>query len=793
MSDRRSYTSGASGQGFVKRVFAADIDERETGFSEVVATFSRRGLLIAGALGVVVMLVYLFMHIVVMGYEPAWAYDLAEPNRFVMWDKLLYLTLSLVGLVASRTNIVVTHGRLILGSLVFLASLAMLFDDVASGRQSSYSIGYLTIAMFLAVGSMPFRPTHIFLMSAGIFLAMVFGPALVGFDDLDPSTLSRHITYWVVASVLLVGISSLVYRSRFDQYMTQHAIEEAERRVVEYARSLEAKTVQLAEAMETTEEQAAELRKLERLKSRFFAGISHEFRTPITLILGPAQTELEEHGDELPSSTRSSLGLIRRSGHRLMELVDQLLDLSRLEDGRMPMHVAGYDLSSFVRRVVGTFRAVAEARKIELELVIELDDEEVYFDQEHLEKVLDNLLSNAFKFTPGGGRIKVAAAEGSDEDGTRSVSISVKDNGEGIPKDQLDAIFDRFHQVDGLHVRATKGTGIGLALVKELVELHHGSVRVDSELGFGSEFTIAIPRGKTHFRTEDFAEEGYAPPPSGPHEADSDGGATPSDSGSLVEGRPTVLVVDDHPDMLEYVSAILGDSYNVVTAADGKEGFERAKEIRPDLVISDVMMPVMDGYELCARVKEDEELGHIPVVMLTAKATIESKLEALHGGADDYILKPFDANEVVARVENLIEIRRMLAARGGGGFTLEPSEIDEPSADEVFLETVSSVVEENLRDGGFTIDRLADEVGLSRRQLERKLRSLTRLTPHGYVRMMRLKRAAQLLEKRVGNVSEVAYRVGFSDPNYFSRLFRQTFGSTPSDYIKEGSEEADDE
>ena len=792
MPDNEKRASSSRSVEMIRRLFTLDIDERVEGFSKVVEGLSGRGLFVAGVIGTAVSLFYLFMHIVVMGYETQWGYDLAHPERLVLWDKVLYLTLSLIGLIVSQTRLDTKNCRLVLGVLVFIAALGMLVDDISSGQQSPYSVGYLTITMFLAAGTMPFRPTQIMLMCAGILLAMVLGPRIIEFGHVvEDATLTRHITYWVVASILMIGVSSLVYRSRFDQYIIQQAIRKAEARVLDYARSLESKTTELRDAVEKTEKQSDQLRNLERLKSNFFASISHEFRTPITLILGPAKDEIERHFEELPKSTIASLGLIERSGRRLAELVDQLLDLSKLEAGRMPMHVAPYNLASFLRQIAAGYRSLAESRGIDLAFESSLDDEPVFFDEEHLSKVIDNLLSNAFKFTSDGGHIRLSTQESEDETGREFVRISVKDNGEGIPSDQLDLIFDRFHQAESSASKHAVGTGIGLALVKELVDLHHGSIEVDSEPGFGSEFRIRLQRGKDHFESSDLVDELHSPHGTelrGPWlgtAVQSDITDAANESGVVEEAsvlRPTVLLVDDHPDMLAYVSAVLGDHYNIRTASDGRAGFEQAKAIRPDLIISDVMMPVMDGYELCSRVKADEELGHIPVVMLTAKATLESKLEALEGGADDYILKPFDSKELTARVENLIEIRRALKAGGGFEFRLEPSEIEEPSADQIFLDRVAEIVEENIRDGGFTVERLADEVGISRRQLERKLRGLTRLTPLGYFRLMRLKRAAQLLEKKVGNVSEIAYRVGFGDPNYFSRLFRQTFGVAPSEY-----------
>ncbi len=301
------------GTDLLRHVLMLDVDERESGFSQIVNGLSRRGLAVAGALGIAVNIFYLFMHIVVMGYEPQLVYDAAHPDAVVMWDKLLYLAISVIGFAFSRTRYAETRGRLILGLLVFLAAIAMLVDDLASDQQSVYAVGYLTIIMFLAVGAMPFKPVHILVMCTGILLAMVLGPDLIEQLSVSETTLLRRATYWTVASALLVGISSLVYRSRYDQFVARQAIEAAEQQIRDHARSLETKTVALAAAIETTEEQAEQLRRLERLKSKFFASISQEFRTPITLILGPAKDEIDREGENLPESTLASLNLIERS------------------------------------------------------------------------------------------------------------------------------------------------------------------------------------------------------------------------------------------------------------------------------------------------------------------------------------------------------------------------------------------------------------------------------------------------------------------------------------------------
>ena len=529
------------------------------------------------------------------------------------------------------------------------------------------------------------------------------------------------------------------------------------------------------------------LEDLDRAKSRFFANISHEFRTPLTLLLGPLQEEVDGRID--PQRLATNAPMMRRNARRLLELINQLLDLSRLEAGGMRLYARNGDVAAFLRRRVLAFTSRAERHGVVLAFSTEPEVIEMAFDADKLEKVMSNLLSNAFKFTPSGGRIRVMARllEG-------LVEITVRDTGEGIARDELLLVFNRFYQVDSSSTRRHQGTGIGLSLTKELVELHGGTIELESERGFGSTFTVRLPLRQTA-RIDGRAGDATDPATESLRgwQSPEHGEPTPvvDEMRELDEhpqaeidapiGAPQILIVDDNADMRAYLRSQLAGTYRVLEAEDGMEGLHQAKEHHPALVISDVMMPEMDGFALCEAINSDEALSHIPVVLLTARADEESRIKGLRAGADDYLPKPFSVEELTARVENLVEIRRRMRDRFSQRLRLGPEETLVTSADAAFIERMRVLVEARMGDSHFSVGIMAEELGLSERQIQRRAKETTGLTPAGYIRMMRLERAAQLLRQDAGRISEIAYAVGFENAKYFSRLFRQTFGHAPSE------------
>ncbi|MFQ5639709.1 MAG: two-component regulator propeller domain-containing protein [bacterium] len=556
---------------------------------------------------------------------------------------------------------------------------------------------------------------------------------------------------------------------------------------------------QLKHSLELETVRSEKLKELDTLKSQFFANISHEFRTPLTLILGPIEqiTAKIKEGE-----LKQTLGIVQRNARRLLRLINQLLDLSRLESGKMQLRAAPGDIVGFLKGLTMTFASLAERQLIGLQFYAEEEELELYFDRDKVEKIFTNLLSNAFKFTPAGGEIEVTVGQSTTRPGyawrqgapvSRVVTITVVDTGIGIAADRLPNIFDRFYQVDGSHIREHEGSGIGLALVKELIEIHTGSISVTSEEGKGTTFTITLPMGKKHFKPEEIVATSVTVTPV---QADFDLHSFESlkDTEAVVELEPygaeldddnIVLVVEDHADFRTYLREYLEPPYKVIEAKDGTEGLQCALDVIPDLVISDVMMPKMNGYDLCTALKTDERSSHIPVILLTAKASDEDKVEGLETGADDYLRKPFDAKELVARVKNLITLREKLRQRFIKEVVLKPSEIAVTPADEVFVKKVLAVVEEYLADEEFNVEVLQRKVGMSRTQLHRKLKALTNQSTTEFIRSIRLQRGADLLQQKAGSIAEIAYMVGFSSQAYFTRCFQQQFGMTPKTFAKQ--------
>lgn len=556
--------------------------------------------------------------------------------------------------------------------------------------------------------------------------------------------------------------------------------------VTDYRNSLQHKVDERTQELKETNES---LKKAQAGRDRLFSNISHEFRTPLTLILGPAD-DLLTSTDE--PSRQQKLQIIKDSARRLLGLVNQLLDFSRLGSGMMRLQATRDDIVTILRRAVMSFESWAERKHIRLELRSDEESIQGFFDADKLEKIINNLMSNALKFTAEGGRVSVHVGltpppvpesepgKGPSDQLQRAedVSVSVADTGFGISVQHLSRIFDRFYRVDETHT--TEGAGIGLALTKELVDLHHGTIAVESTPGKGSVFTVVLPVEKGAYSADEISET-----PSQPEErARFEAPAVESRSEPSMppaDGKPIVLVVEDNADLRDYIREFLEADYAVHEAGNGKEGLDRALELVPDLVISDVMMPEMNGMELCLALKQDVRTSHVPVILLTARAGMDSKIEGLETGADDYVTKPFDSKELLARVRNLIEQRRQLRAKFSAGLVLKPGEVAVSSLDDTLLKKVMTAIENRMSHENLCAEDIAHEVALSRRHLDRKLMSLTNLSGAELIRYMRLQRARELLDKNAGTVAEIAFQVGFGSPSHFTSCFRERFGCLPSE------------
>ena len=463
---------------------------------------------------------------------------------------------------------------------------------------------------------------------------------------------------------------------------------------------------------------------------------------------------------------------MRRNTDRLLELVNQLLDLSKLDSGKMKLQLIKGDLVQLLRALTASFESVAERKGINYHVHFPEYGSMYFFDKDKIEKIISNLLANAFKYTPESGTVSVTV-----EMENERLRILVEDSGPGIPKKELDKIFDRFYQVEGTE---EKGSGIGLALVKELVTLYRGQISVNSEPGKGSRFRITVPVGRSLFQEDEFVYGEFKPNTNFTNrhfDEQESAPVTKTGSGNL----PLLLLVEDNADLRQYINETVSAQYNVIEAVNGLEGVEKAIAEVPDIILSDVMMPVMDGFAFTQKIKKDERTSHIPVILLTAKAGQGHKLEGLTLGADDYLVKPFDAAELLTRLQNLVNQRKLLRRKFAGEIVLKPSEVAVKSTEQVFLQKILNTIESNMSDENFGVEELAKELYMSRSQLHRKLVALTGQSPSEILRNTRLLRAKELLQKKSATPSEVAFQVGFNSHAYFSKCFKEEFGISPSE------------
>ena len=548
--------------------------------------------------------------------------------------------------------------------------------------------------------------------------------------------------------------------------------------------------VELGEKNEELKRLNEEVLELTHSRLVFFTNISHELRTPLTLIADPVEMLLEDTG--IKGKSRELLKMVQRNALALQQLVSNILDFRKIQNDKMELKLYRFDIVKTLTMWVGDFQLTAERKQIRLHL--DVDDlkgsHEMIADQEKISRIVFNLLSNALKYTPAGGEIFVSL-----KDEGANLRLDVRDTGKGISQDEADKIFERFFQAKG----AASGTGIGLALVKSFVELHHGEARVESEPGKGSDFIVVIPRkqeGDSQVIHNDVDI------------VDNSANASASDSKNVVDesvlqyiddgdrsrgkvqqlvsentNRPTVLVIDDNTDIRQYERTLLQDEYVVLEAADGKEGLAVALKEVPDLVICDVMMPVMDGLEFTKQLKTNTATSHIPVIMLTAKNLEEHRAEGYEHGADSYITKPFHSKVLLARIENLLRQRQLLKNlyQGTKEVEKEISEAHLEDRDKQFLKQLQAIIQKNLSDSEFGVEDMGQQIGLSRVQLYRKVKAMTGSSVVDLLRKARLAKARRLLETRSMSVSEVAYEVGFSAPSYFTKCFKEEYGMLPGD------------
>lgn len=640
-------------------------------------------------------------------------------NKLTNWYLLIVVPLGylmVILYILSPQPIYLDIGRffpvitLILGLLILIA---------LSRTRDPLALYFVVGSLFLVLGALV-NTVFFYLESSGIMAQLPFA--------------RNYLTEWGVVTEILIFSLGLGYRLRLQEQQKQYVEE------------------------------------LDQLKTKFFTNISHEFRTPLTVIIG--NTSLIKGHEKLKS-------IIHRNSKHLLQLVNQLLDLAKLESGSLKLNEIQADIIHYLRYLTESLYSMADEKEIALTFYTEEKELLMSFDEEKIQHIVYNLLSNAIKFTDKGGKV-VFHVRKADQKNQSWLQFKVSDTGIGIRPEALDRIFDRFYQTEAKINIIQEGSGVGLSLTKELVEMMEGQITVSSQPGKGTEFTVLLPihhravlqEPKTQIPEAEVPETTAVP--------------TLTDLSHNPGERPQLLLIEDNPDVRTYIEDLLKKTYQITVAENGQEGIDKALELIPDIIISDVMMPLKDGFEVCQTLKTDERTSHIPIILLTAKATTENRIEGLRGGADAYLTKPFNKEELFVRLEKLVELRKALQARYAAPVPFlqqvqaKSKPKAEPSLDDLFLQKLVKVVRDRLDDPDLAVADLCRAVNLSNMQVNRKLKALTGRTPSRFIRSIRLEKGMELLQTTELTISEIAYDVGFSDPNYFSRSFSEEFGHPPN-------------
>jgi len=541
-----------------------------------------------------------------------------------------------------------------------------------------------------------------------------------------------------------------------------------------------------------------ELEEATKAKMVFFTNISHEFRTPLTLMIGPLENILSDR--KISVELRGQLQMMLRNATRLLRMINQLMDLRKIEDEKMKINAGEYDIISFIMEIKEAFNELAARKNISFSLNTALDEQLLYFDRDKVDKILFNLLSNAFKFTSESGSIDININKvlhnfnGYEKE---AVEIEIRDNGIGIAEDSLNRIFERFYQVEQDKGNIGAGTGIGLPLSKGFVDLHHGDIIVKSKKGEGSSFVVYFQMGKAHFANDEISTkeiefnriDKQIFPEISQEDADAESRSQTYISDDY-ENMPLILIVEDNADVSKFIKSCLIDNYRIMTASNGVDAFEKIYIDQPDLIISDVMMPEMDGFEFTKKLKSDIRTSHIPVILLTALSSHESKIEGLETGADSYIAKPFNKKHLQVRVKQLIENRQKIRKHYQQDvITQFVKENKISQLDSSFLKKCNAIIEKHLTENEYGVEQMSVEIGLSRVHVYRKIKHLTGLTVSEFVRNIKLKKAAVMLQESGKTIAEVAYETGFSSPSYFSKCFKDLYSISPTDFVQNNTSE----
>lgn len=531
-------------------------------------------------------------------------------------------------------------------------------------------------------------------------------------------------------------------------------------------------------AQEQEQQEIERVRQLEQMKLKFLTNLSHDFRTPISLIMGPVDQLID--GEDRPEK-QEKLNMVRRNARRLLNLVNQLLDFRKLEEQELKLQLSKGEFISFLKEVTDSFRDMSERKNIQFTLKTCIDRLDAYFDRDKMERIFFNLLSNAFKFTLAGGHITVdlQRTESADDPEYTWVSINVTDTGIGIPEDKKELIFDRFFQNESSASVLNQGSGIGLSITKEFIELHNGKIHVESEPGKGCSFTIQIPLKRAY----ETVTAVTTTQPELPAEDEPVNGPALVREDNINSNELSLLLVEDNDDFRYYLKDNLRNHYKILEATNGREGWQKTLSNHPQLILTDISMPEMDGIELVNKLKSDKRTCHIPVILLTAMTGQEQQLKGLETGANDYITKPFNLEVLNAKIRNLLHLKNTMKTTYSKQISVATPELEMESPDAKLLTEIVNYIENNLTNPQLSVENLSKQIGMSRGTLYARLLELTGETPVEYIRSFRLNKAVSLMEKRNMTISETAYEVGFTTPNYFTRSFKEKFNMLPSEYI----------
>lgn len=712
-----------SALGYLLKFFLADFPEPETYIDYIL-----------GNLGAVAIVFTSVRYLKLKEYAPKtarWIYI------FVSMQLLLFIPLFFSGTVYK------------IWLLITAIAVFFLFYGVYKSMRAKYRLSYYYLAGLLTLSVMFF-----------IFLFRWFG--WISYETFI-KLYNGQLFVAGFGFFLLLGLTDRFFQIRREalekQIAGERAIRKAEEEktllVEEQKRELERK---VAERTAEIAKKNRQLQKLNEIKSRFFANISHEFRTPLTLIVGPVENYLKTGKTQLSVEELSS---ILENAHQLLNLINQLLDLAKAETGKLDLNEEPVHVASFINECVQSFLPFAETKSISIKTIFDDNRLTTSFDPEKMRQVLNNILKNALKFSPKNSVVSIETFVRKNR-----LHIEIADEGRGIPDDQKKKVFERFYQYEGQTI--AEGTGIGLAIAKEFVEIHGGTIRIEDNHPRGTTFIIEIPLqdSPTSFSPE--IKEVHCP--------------KAQEFKRMDRHKPSLLIVEDHHQIRHYIKSCLENEYRFYEAENGKIGIEMARERLPDLIISDIMMPETDGLELIRVLKNDVSTSHIPIILLTARGALEDKIAGLEHGADDYLVKPFNKEELEARVRNLLDNRKRLREAFRKN-VLGSSELSGLSLqDQQFLTLAEKAILDHLTDETYDIEAFSKTMLINRTTLFRKLKALTGQSPSQYIRSIRLKKAVQLMKETAMPVNEIAYAVGFGSPAYFTKSFKEQFGATPTEF-----------